>query len=319
MAKTEHTEAIAGELIAPTAGIDIERIAELGAKAAGADLVIVKAPAGMTGVPEEIPALLVRGERPELHPVKRFIEDFREHPQRRKGTAMAETLESFNALVDRHKTAASVIFADTGWTAPAFTAVIDYHEAKGGGTADWLGHRVVYKFPLSEEWKAWTAMNGEKMDQAQFAAFLEDRIADLASPTEGEKAMYERDFATRVATPAELINLSRGLAVHVDQQVKSAVTLQSGEGQIAWEELHKDSDGKPLKIPGMFMLKVAPFFMGEKTAVPVRLRYRPANGRILWFYQIYRPDIVITEQVRRDLGTAAQATGLPAFEGAPEA
>lgn len=319
MAKSQSNEPVAGELIAPATGIDIDRIAELGAQARGAEIVTVKAPDGMTGVPGEIPALLVRGDQPELRAIDRLFEDFRAHPKRRKGTAKAETLESFVALVNRHKTAHSVIFADTGWTAPAFTAVIDYHEAKGGGAADWLNHRVVYKFPLSEEWKAWTAMNGEKMDQAQFAAFLEDRIADLASPTDGEKAMYERDFATRVATPAELINLSRGLAVHVDQQVKSAVTLQSGEGQIAWEESHKDSDGKPLKIPGMFMLKVAPFFMGEKTAVPVRLRYRPANGRILWFYQIYRPDIVITEQVRRDLGTAAEATALPAFEGAPEA
>ncbi len=197
--------------------------------------------------------------------------------------------------------------------------MIDYHEKASDGEADNLRHRIDYAFPASEEWKAWVKMNGEPMEQGEFAAFLEDRIADLSAPTEAEKIWLERDFGTTVATPAQLIQLSRGLQVNVDSVVKGVVNLATGEAQIAFEETHTDGDGKPLKVPGLFMLAIAPFFMGEKISLPVRLRYRKAGQKILWFYQMYRPDQFVTERVRDDLITVADRTELPTFEGSPEA
>jgi hypothetical protein len=43
------------------------------------------------------------------------------------------------------------------------------------------------------------------------------------------------------------------------------------------------------------------------------------GGAVAWFYQLYRPDIYITDQVIRDLDRAASETDLPAFQGSPEA
>lgn len=160
-------------------------------------------------------------------------------------------------------------------------------------------------------------MNGEPMKQEQFAYFLEDRVAELSAPTDHEKVTLEQQFATRIATPAQIVELSRGLQVHVNTRIKNATTLQTGEGQIQWEEAHNDADGKPLKVPGLFMLSIAPFFMGEKVRIPVRLRYRAGNP-LVWFYQIYRPDQFITEHVRNTLAEARARTELPAFEGVPE-
>ncbi|RWO57268.1 DUF2303 family protein [Mesorhizobium sp.] len=306
------------ELIAPAAGIDIKAIAQLGADASAIQLATLAAPAGMVGVPASIPVALINGRQPEARAVGALFEAFRQHPARKAGQATAQTFESFCELTNRHKTANSVIFADADWRNPSFTAVIDYHENTSGGLAAFGKHRIHYAFPLSEEWKKWIEMNGEPMKQAEFAYFLEDRVAELASPTEHERATFEQQFQTKIATPAQVVELSRGLKVNIDTKVKTATTLQSGEGQIAWEEAHNDVDGKPLKVPGLFMLNIAPFFMGEKVRIPVRLRYRPSGAMILWSYQIYRPDQAINEHVRSTLAEVRSKTDLPAYEGTPE-
>jgi uncharacterized protein YfdQ (DUF2303 family) len=309
-----------GDNIIPAGADGVKAIVELANRAAeiaplnldiGSDL--------GAGLPGRIPLIIDHRTGQGVTALKDLIERYRFKPARKAGAARALTLASFIDLTNRHKTTDSAVFAQTDWTKPGFTAVIDYHENASAGAADNLRHRIEYAFPASEEWKAWVKMNGEAMEQAEFAAFLEDRIADLSAPTTAEKIALERDFATTVATPAELIQLSRGLQVNVSSVVKNMTTLQTGEASIQFEEQHAGADGKPLKVPGIFMLGIAPFFMGEKISLPVRLRYRKAGTKILWFYQMYRPDQFVTERVRDDLDTVATKTELPTFEGAPEA
>lgn len=297
---------------------DIGVAAKLGVEARSAEIATLKAPEEMLGVPSEIPVALYRGENPAVATVADLFERYRRHPQAKTGQAEVQTFEAFVNLVNRHKTDDSVIFADAEWRKPSFTAIIDYHQDASGGLAGNGRHRVHYAFPLSEEWKKWIEGDGQPMKQDAFAWFLEDRVAELSSPEDHEKVTYEAQFATTIATPAQLVELSRGLQVRVDAKIKATHTLQTGEGQISWEETHNGSDGKPLKVPGLFMLNIAPFFMGEKVRIPVRLRYRPQNGSVIWFYQIYRPDLHITEHVRGTLADARAKTELPTFEGRPE-
>lgn len=297
---------------------DLGTAARLGARAEGIEIVRLTKPEGMVGVPYEIPVALRRGETPSIESLATLFGYYRTHPQAKTGQATALTFETFCDLTNRHRTEHSAIFADSAWRTPSITAVIDYHEHRNGGLADNGKHRIHYAFPLSDEWKAWIETNGKPMKQEQFAWFLEDRVAELSSPTEHEKVTYEEQFASTIATPAQVVELSRGLKLTIDTRVKSAVTLQSGEGQIAWEETHNGADGKPVKVPGLFMLYIAPFFMGDKIRVPVRLRYRVKDGQTVWFYEIYRPDLAITEHVRSHLAEAAARTELPTFEGTPE-
>jgi uncharacterized protein YfdQ (DUF2303 family) len=296
----------------------LTKLTELASQARGVELTTVAAPEGAKGVPAAIPALKIAGTNPQLSSVAALFESWRTKPAVKKGTAKALTLESFITLTNRHKTADSAVFADTNWQKPSLTAVIDYHEARNGGEPDNGKHSVAYEFPLSEEWQAWVKNNGEVMGQQDFAEFIENRIAELSAPTEDERIQWESDFATRVASPAELVKLSRGLQVNVEARVKNNVMLSSGEGQIAWEEEHRDANGQALKVPGMFCLAIAPFFMGEKARIPVRLRYRVVSGKVVWFYQIYRPDLAVTLRVRDDVAGVAEATLLPTFEATPE-
>lgn len=294
----------------------IDAITQLANAASGIDLMEVAVKG--RGLPGQIPVGVRHGTAPELTSIRHLAEEWREHPERRAGTAEALTLDAFIDLTKRHALADTVIFADTNWRQPSLTAVIDYH-APADGTPGWARHRVHYAFPTSEQWSTWLDMNGKPMGQSDFAAFIEDNIADLSSPQDMEVTNYERLFSTKLATPSELVTLSRGLAVHVESRAKSAVTLQSGEGEIVWDEVHNDASGKRLTVPGLFMLDIPVFHGGETARVPVRLRYRVREGKVSWFYQIFRPDVVITERVETDFEAAMKATTLPGFIARPEA
>lgn len=303
----------------PSSDRGIAAIVDLTNRAAEIEIRSIPTQGLGAGLPAEVPALVDHRPGGQVSDLTRVIESYRLPPRSKRGSATALTLRSFIDLTNRHKTADSAVFANTDWKAPSFTAVIDYHEAKSAGAADNLKHRVHYAFPLSEEWQVWIKFNGEEMEQREFATFLEDRIADLTAPNDHERIQLERDFATTIATPAQLIQLSRGLQVNVESIVKNVVNLATGEASIQFDEQHIGGDGQPLKVPGLFMLAISPFFIGEKITIPARLRYRKAGQKILWRYQLYRPDLHVTERVRDDLITVADKTELPTFEGSPEA
>lgn len=302
----------------PIAGDAINQIAALAAQARGVTTIVATTPEGVGGLPPQVLIGVRHGDRPELVSLKAALEEWRVKPERRGGTARALTLASFNALVTRHASDHSAVFANTDWRKPSLMAVIDYHPLDRADGADYAKHRIAYEFPLSEPWRAWVEAHGKAMSQGDFAAFIEDHIADLTTPSEDHRAEIEAMFGLRVATPAEVQQLSRGLQINVDSVVRNVQNLHSGEVQIAFEESHKDAGGAALRVPGVFLLRVAPFFMGDPVTLPVRLRYRVKDGKITWSCHLYRPDLHVTERIRADLHEVGQVTGLPVFEGAPE-
>lgn len=275
----------------------------------------------------------------EFQPVGKLLDDVAGKPRTRTGKAVATTLQSFIDLVNRHKSADTAIFVDSNWRAPKLTAVVDYHqEAERAAPAPKEGehvvfpsaplgddpyarqcrHRIEYAFPLSDSWKTWVGANGKEMGQGDFAAFLEDHVHEIASPTDAERTLYENQFKTKFATPNELIDLSRGLVVHVDSKIANKKMLQTGETQMVFETTHKDASGNELFVPGIFLICVPPFHRGDAVRIPARLRYRTAGGAIVWFYQMFRPDQFIDERVADDVTEVEAATKLPAYHGAPE-
>jgi uncharacterized protein YfdQ (DUF2303 family) len=296
---------------------EIAAVRDLAVKAAGnLRSGTIAAPVGAVGVPAELPILIRDGASPEAISLRDLFEKYRSAPERRRGVAAVTTLASFVDLVQRHKDEGSAIFAQTAWPEPKLTAVIDYHtiahEARFGA------HRIEYAFPLTEEFKVWIKGDGKPMEQADFAAFLEDHAAELAAPFDAERTDYEPLFKERFATPAELISLSRSLEVFVGAKVKRAERLQTGERTVEFVEQHTNGAGEKVDIPGVFMVAVPAFIDGEKLRIPARLRYRIAGGSIVWFYQLYRWEFWLRAQVQNDLASAARDTALPAFEGAPE-
>lgn len=299
-------------------GAAVEAIAALAREASKPELILIPTDGLEPGLPPRVPVLFDRHTQSVL-PVLKHLEDARPKMVR-KGAATVTTLASFVDLVNRHKDEGSAIFAKTDWPGPRLTAVIDYHDT--AKTARWGKHRIVYNFPITKEFETWVAKNGEAMDQADFAEFIEEHAAELAAPDVHEINEFEPRWKERFATPAELIDLSRHLEVNVGSTVKNASRLASGERQVVFETQHTNAAGEPVDIPGIFMVSVAPFLSGDRepevVRIPARIRYRVANGKITWNYQLYRWEYFLRERIQEDLAFAAKQTALPAYEGAPE-
>lgn len=267
----------------------------------------------------------------ELKSLKPLLDQYLKHPERKTGTTVLTTLEAFCGFVNRHQENESVVFCDdTNEKAPKLVAVFNAHsesrytseapeaQAIGRGEADWQDHRATYAFPLSEEWKVWTGLV-PAMSQADFAHFLEDRINDVLDPDQaGEVAKeYAASVKATLATAARLLELSRGLAVNLDGRVSQELNLKSGEGKLVFTEEHRDSAGQRLDVPGAFAIGIPVFRGGVAYKIPVRLRYRVAQGGVTWSLAVQRLDRVFEAAIAEACAVVATATSLPVFRGAP--
>lgn len=257
----------------------------------------------------------------ELVSLKKFRDELADRPERRVGTAKLTTLESFCEHVARFADEHSAIFASEDPSTPKLEAVLDYHEKGAAGAPRFGKHRAVYFFPLSDEWKAWTKKTIEHMSQADFSAFLEDHLADVRDPSNigaGAKT-FATTLGVKLATPSDLLGLSKGLSLRVEANVAHHVTLSSGEGQIHYEEKHTERNGDPVRVPGGFVVAIPVFRRGAAYELPARLRYRVVSGgKITWKIDLHGIERVFAHAFEEATNTAKLQTGLPLFYGTPE-
>jgi uncharacterized protein YfdQ (DUF2303 family) len=252
--------------------------------------------------------------------IKPFLDAYLTAPERREGVALVYDMPSFIDHVKRFADSDSVIFADPTPGTPSLVAVLDYHRAGATSEPRFGKHRTRYAFPLSDEWKAWKAKNAQGFTQKEFAEFIEDRIADIADSYSASDSSLQlaAKLGGTFATPGKLVDLSREFSVREGSAVKQAQNLSSGEAQISYVTQHTDDDGKPLKVPSLFLIHIPVFRAGAPYEIAVRLRYRLKEGRITWFYELYRADKVFDHAFNEACANAAASTGLPVIVGSPE-
>lgn len=250
-----------------------------------------------------------------------IFDSYRPQPLRRKGSASLSRIESFTDHVNRFKDTASAIFATEDPHNPKLTAVLNYHTA-GDGAARFGDHRSVYAFPLSPEWKAWFGQNAKAMSMIEFAAFLEDHIVDvLAEPGTLSEAAQQFVTATggKFATPTRLIEIARGLQVNESAVIKEARNLSTGEAEFTFDTTHTGADGKPLKMPNLFVIAIPVFARSTVSyRLLARLRYRKTASGLVFFYELWRPDLIFTDAFEEAVTQVSKATELPVFMGTPE-
>lgn len=261
----------------------------------------------------------------KLESVKRFLDEYRTRPERKAGTSELTTIASFVDQVNRSKDADSVIFADVANAdAAKLIAVFDYNKGGPEGEPRFGRHRAVYRFPVSDEWIAWTKRPIENIDQATFAEFLETRIMDIidsavAGPeTRKNIDAFCRQLGIGLASPQRMMELSRGLTVHAEHKVHQSIAIGSGEQQIAFTEDHKDQSGAPLKVPGGFAIAIPVFKAGAAYPIPVRLRYRVVGGQVRWTLQPQRLEVVWDDAVKEAVNAVTTKTSLVTLYGTPE-
>lgn len=266
----------------------------------------------------------------EIKDAEDFLAPYRAAPLRRKGTSALADMDSFIAHANRFKDEASALFADK--TGTQLLSVLDYHQAgpaAQGGQRFGI-HRGIHKMILSDEWKAWDQAGKDAMLQPVFAELIEERIPDLiappappadgSEPPEGDRKLldYLAQIQATPATPAQMMTISRGLRVREKSAVVNAQNLASGEVELSYKSEHTDESGRPLKVPGCFVIAIPVFDAGPLYRLVVRLRYRVNQGAITWRVQVQRQDDALRHAFAEAALRAQQETGLPLFYGTPE-
>jgi hypothetical protein len=245
-------------------------------------------------------------------------------PRFRAGTAKLTSLDSFIAHVNRYRSDNTVVFANDDRASPSLMAVLDYHGAGSETAAAFGRHRSSFAFPLSDEWKAWSGKNAKPMSMTDFAAFLEDHIIDVLNPQgvtlNDEAASFVDALGGEafIANPGRLMDIATSLQVNEASVVAEAVTLASGEGQISFQSEHRDATGNKLSVPRLFILGIPVFRNGERYQVLARLRYRKTPQGLVFFFELWRLDLVFDHAFTQAVEKVQIETGAPVYLGAPE-
>lgn len=258
----------------------------------------------------------------ELESLKRFVDEGRLKPERRKGSLTAYDLESFVAMTKRFKAENSVMFATDNFSDTSFNcalkSVLNFDPAGGDNkVADNGDHVVGYSFPVSEDLKAWLSKNKTPFNAKEFSEFLEEHIADLSVAKPDSMIPAFGGESPVFATPSKIFELSRGIEVRVDEKVSNFFRNNDGSFNLQYTVENKDAAGNALKLPEWFCLNLPIFDGGAFYQLPVRLRFRVKEGNVTWSFEMYRKNDVFRHAFADACDEATKSTDLPLFNGSP--
>jgi uncharacterized protein YfdQ (DUF2303 family) len=253
---------------------------------------------------------------------KPYADQFLVAPSRAKGFARFDALSDFIDYSQKFERAGSVVFVQSQFDAFKLSAqlVIDYSTRNA---ADWHEWGATYETSASLELKEWLRFSGKFVSQAEFARFLEDRILDVSFPHDDDccseiMVKFKEVTGSVVASPSQLIALSRGLQVTDQAKVSQFLNLSTGETVMHFTSEHGGADGAKLQIPNLFQIAV-PLFKGEEPiSLPVRLRYRVKEGSVVFAVDLYGLHPAFEASANDMIQKIAFKTALSVWNGVPD-
>lgn len=208
---------------------------------------------------------------------------------------------SLIAYIQRFRDERTAVFADK--TKTRIVAILDYHE--NPEAANWGDHKAIYDCPFSDDWKAWISGDGSKMDQIQFAEFLENNIKSVAPVGDN----YSGPSGT------ELLEMVLAFQETRKVEFKSVKRLQDGTCQFQFSD-DKSGSGNT-KIPEKISLAIAPFHNGDSYQIDARIRYRLRDGQLVLWYELIEPKKIVEHAFQEIVADMETQLGedLPVFEG----
>lgn len=230
------------------------------------------------------------------------LDEYMPKPRRVRQTIVMRTPAAFSAYVNRFKLPNTVIFGDV--KSMKFNAIIDYHAPGGDDGAAHTDHNVTFEPVVTPEWEVWFRNSGKKMNQAEFARFIEENMLDVREPN-----------------GADLLEIAGTLEAKRNVSFKSAVRLQDGTYELGYAEettAHAGGSGGSLSIPQEITLGLAVFRGAESYKVRAFFRYRIGDDKklVLW-YDLHKPQTIIDDaftSVAQAIGDAV--AGVEKYEGA---
>lgn len=234
-------------------------------------------------------------------------ERYQAHPRRATGKFRFDDLESFALYLKRHSDKSDT----TAWCKAdfpkgqlSFSAVLNDHDidADYPGHRDWSAHWSPAK---SEEWKTWMESDGKPMSQVDFAYFIERNLKDIAT---GEG----------LPTGTQMLQMATNMEITQDSKFKSQAKLQSGGVRLTYIDDADEATEKAMEVFSKFAIGIQVFRGGEGFRLEARLRYRLNQGKLLFWYELVRPDVTLeaaaqklVEQLRAEIAD----TGVPMYFG----
>jgi uncharacterized protein YfdQ (DUF2303 family) len=265
--------------------------------------------------------------------VQEFLDEVRDHPKQRQGTSLMQNLDSFVAMTNRFKGDHSAVFGicDTTTANLSLTTVFDYHDPSEvkDGIPRFMEHKCVYRFPVSDEWKAWMAMDDKWISQNDFAEFLEEHIIDVAAPpafdskpdlTEFEKHLLNliSTLGSKFTGPSGILELSRGLSMRTEETLQQRQNLATGETALTFSNEHKNTEGGKLVVPDLFLINIPVFKNDANYLIPVRLRFRKDGTQVVWKFLLHRTELIVNHAFDEGCAKVKAETNLPLFIGQSE-
>lgn len=199
-------------------------------------------------------------------------------PRRKKATVSLKDADSFIKYIKRHGSlTACTIWGNVDYlnSKAQFQAVINDHGEKEDEQA-WRDHIARFTPQFSPEYQRWMGKNGTVMSQVEFAEFLDNNQADIASP-EGYPSSAEMTF--------------------VQDDDKGTV--------------------EQMKVFDKFAIGIPVYFGCDAYQINARLRYRHREGKVVFWYELIRPDLVMKAATDTIIEKIKSECGQPFFFGNP--
>lgn len=201
-------------------------------------------------------------------------------PARKTGSVTVFEAESLNRLlVDNAVPGGTTIYINPDADKPAIVAVMNGNGLAGPGFADF---RVSIGFRPTPQWAKWKAIDGRLLPQAEFAEFVEDNLADIATP----------DGAT-------MMEIVTYLQATRSVDFRSGVKLSNGAVQLTNNESIEASVGAGnIAVPDVFEIALSPVFGVTPFKIPARFRYRIEDRKLKLGFKLQRIEDVMAQIIK---------------------
>lgn len=143
------------------------------------------------------------------------------------------------------------------------------------GVAGWGAHTIQLQLKPSPEWAAWSMCNGKRMEQIEFAEFIEDQLSTIAEPD-----------------GTQLLEIVQSIQATNNVQYESTEWLDNGQRAFVYREDIEAKAGRQgrLTVPSTFTLGLRPFLGSDPFRITARLRYSITGGRLLMGFRLVEPE-----------------------------
>jgi uncharacterized protein YfdQ (DUF2303 family) len=249
--------------------------------------------------PESSPFAIV----PDGYAIK-YLECTLTVPTRKRSAVIVSDEEGFCAYISLHAGEESMIYADIDHEVGRLVLVCvlnDDSQVKPG----WRDHTCTLSARQSIEWKRWNENHKVRMNQADFAAWLEENLKDVLS-------------ADGMPTGADMLQMALGFERTSDKRLKSKINLQSGGFRFEYVDDEEKDTRTSMQVFDRFAIAV-PVFEGSTLAyrVDARLKYRDNDGKLSFWFELIRPDQAFRQAVEDVVSKIAANLNIEIINGKP--